>query len=62
MDAPTRGSRMPHRMPPLSDEEIETIRSWVFDGALVPSGFAGSDGDGGHDDGHDHDDEDHGNG
>lgn len=57
VDAPTRGSRMPRGMPPLSDEEIETIRSWVFDGALVPSGFAGPDGDGGHDDGHDHDDD-----
>ncbi len=61
MDAPTRGSRMPRGMPPLSDEEIETIRSWVLGGALVPFGFAGHDGDGRHDDDHDHDD-DHGNG
>ncbi len=68
VDAPTRGSRMPHRMPPLSDGEIETIRNWVLDGALVPSGSA-YDGDGGHDDDHDHDDnhdddddDDHGHG
>ena len=54
VDAPTRGSRMPHRMPPLSDEDIETIRSWVLGGALVPAGFAGHDGDGGHDSEHDH--------
>ena len=63
VDEPTRGSRMPHRMPPLSDEEIETIRSWVLDGALVPSDFVSHDGDDGHDDDHDHDDDDdHGHG
>jgi len=62
VDAPTRGSRMPRGMPPLSAEEIETIRSWVLGGALVPFGFASHDGDGGHDD-HDHDhDDDHGHG
>lgn len=65
MDAPTRGSRMPRGMPPLSDEEMETIRSWVLGGALVPSDFVGHDGDDGHDDDHDHDhddDDDHGHG
>ena len=51
-DEPTRGSRMPRGMPPLSDEEIETIRSWVLGGALVPSDFVGH--DGGHDSEHDH--------
>lgn len=61
MDAPARGRRMPRGMPPLSDEEIETIRNWVLNGALVPSGFASHDGDDGHDHGHDHDDDhDHG--
>ena len=60
-DEPRRGSRMPHRMPPLSAEEIETIRSWVLGGALVPSDFAGHDEDGGEGSEHDHDD-DHGNG
>ena len=62
VDAPTHGRRMPRDMPPLSAEEIETIRHWVLDGALVPSGFAGHDGD---DDDHDHDmgsDDDHGHG
>ena len=70
VDAPRQGSRMPRGMPPLSDEEIETIRSWVLGGALVPSGFAGHDEDGDEDD-HDDDsddnddsddDDDHGNG
>ena len=62
VDAPRRdrrGSRMPRGMPPLSDEEIETIQHWVLGGALVPSGFAGHDEDD-HDD--DSDDDDHGNG
>ena len=57
VDAPRRdrrGSRMPRDMPPLSDEEIEIIRSWVLGGALVPSGFAGHDED---DDEDDHDDD-----
>ena len=58
VDEPTRGSRMPRGMPPLSDEEIETIRSWVLGGALVPSGSA-YDGDDGHDHDHDHDDDHH---
>ena len=79
VDAPTRGRRMPRGMPPvpLSDQEIETIRSWVLGGALVPSGFAGHDEDGDqdsepdHEDDHDDDsddnddsddDDDHGNG
>ena len=61
MDAPTRGRRMPRGMPPLSDEEMETIRSWVLGGALVPSDFVGHDGDDDHDHGTDHDD-DHGHG
>ena len=55
---------MPRDMPPLSDEEIEIIRSWVLGGALVPSGFAGHDEDD-HEDDHDDDDsddDDHGNG
>ena len=67
VDEPTRGRRMPRGMPPLSDEEIETIRNWVLDGALVPSDFVGHDGDDGHDHDHDHDDDhddddDHGHG
>jgi len=71
VDAPTRGSRMPHRMPPLSAEEIGTIRHWVLGGALVPSDFTDHDEDGGHDSEHDHEtdhdddmgsDDDHGNG
>ena len=57
VDEPTRGGRMPRGMPPLSDEEIETIRNWVLDGALVPSDFVGHDGDDGHDHDHDHDDD-----
>lgn len=60
VDEPRHGRRMPRGMPPLSAEEIETIRSWVLGGALVPSGFAGHDDDSDDDD-HDHDD-DHGNG
>lgn len=60
VDEPRRGSRMPRGMPPLSAEEIESIRSWVLGGALVPSGFAGY-GDDSDDDDHDHD-HDHGNG
>ena len=39
VDAPRQGSRMPRGMPPLSDEEIETIQHWVLGGALVPSRF-----------------------
>ena len=71
VDAPTRGRRMPRGMPPvpLSDQEIETIRSWVLGGALVPSGFAGHDEDDDEDDhdddsddNDDSDDDDHGNG
>ena len=65
VDAPTRGRRMPRGMPPvpLSDQEIETIRSWVLGGALVPSGFAGHDEDDDEDDhDDDSDDDDHGNG
>ena len=61
MDEPTRGSRMPRGMPPLSDEEMETIRSWVLGGALVPSDFVSYDEDDAHDHGTDHDD-DHGHG
>lgn len=55
VDEPNRGSRMPRGMPPLSDEEIETIRNWVLGGALVPSDFVSHDGD---DDDHDHDHDD----
>ena len=61
VDEPTRGRRMPRGMPPLSDEEMETIRSWVLGGALVPSDFVSHDGDDDHDHGTDHDD-DHGHG
>ncbi len=60
MDEPRHGRRMPRDMPPLSAAEIETIRSWVLGGALVPSGFAGH--ETGHDDDHDHEtghDDDH---
>ena len=60
-DSPSRGERMPQDMPPLSDEEIETIRNWVLGGALIPADFAGHDEDddhgSGHDDEADHDDD-----
>ena len=64
-DSPSRGGRMPQDMPPLSDEEIETIRDWVLGGALIPADFAGHDEDDDHDHDHeaDHDDDsghDHG--
>ena len=67
MDSPSRGKRMPRDMPPLSDEEIETIRDWVLGGALIPADFAGHDEDEDHDSDHDHDtghddDSDHGHG
>ena len=63
-DSPSRGGRMPQDMPPLSDEEIETIRNWVLGGALIPADFAGHDEDDDHDHEHDHeadhdDDSDH---
>ncbi len=59
-DSPSRGGRMPQDMPPLSDEEIETIRNWVLGGALIPADFAGHDEDDDHDHEHDHeDDHDH---
>ena len=66
-DSPSRGGRMPQDMPPLSDEEIETIRDWVLGGALIPADFAGHDEDDDHDAEHDHeadhdDDSDHGHG
>ena len=65
MDSPSRGGRMPQDMPPLPDEEIETIRNWVLGGALIPADFAGHDEDDDHDHDHetDHDDDsghDHG--
>ena len=53
MDSPSRGKRMPRDMPPLSAEEIETIRHWILGGALIPADFAGHDSD--HDSDHDHD-------
>ena len=66
-DSPSRGGRMPQDMPPLSDEEIETIRDWILGGALIPADFAGHDEDDDHDADHDddtdHDDDsDHGHG
>ena len=62
-DSPSRGGRMPQDMPPLSDEEIETIRDWILGGALIPADFAGHDEDDDHDHEADHDDDsghDHG--
>lgn len=56
MDSPSRGRRMPQDMPPLPDEEIETIRNWVLGGALIPADFAGHDEDDDHDAEHDHED------
>ena len=53
-DSPSRGGRMPQDMPPLSAEEIETIRNWVLGGALIPADFAGHDEDDDHDAEHDH--------
>lgn len=66
-DSPSRGGRMPQDMPPLPDEEIETIRNWVLGGALIPADFAGHDEDDDHDHEHDHeaghdDDSGHGHG
>ncbi len=63
-DSPSRGGRMPQDMPPLSDEEIETIRDWILGGALIPADFVGHDEDDDHDHDHDHeaghdDDSDH---
>ena len=48
--------RMPQDMPPLSDEEIETIRNWVL-ARLIPADFAGHDEDDDHDAEHDHEDD-----
>ena len=39
-DNPTVGARMPLGGNPLSDTDIETIRNWILDGAVIPHDFA----------------------
>lgn len=40
-DDPELGGRMPPGSTPLSDTDIETIRNWILDGAVIPHDFAG---------------------
>ena len=40
-DSPSVGERMPLGGNPLSDTDIDTIRNWILDGAVIPHDFAG---------------------